>query len=77
MKKKKNSKLIVKCPKCKESFEYYSSDSRPFCSERCSNVDLGSWFNEGFSIPVEGPLEPEEVAELEKVLEEKFGNPFQ
>lgn len=74
MEKKKNSELIVKCPKCQESFAYYSSECRPFCSERCSNVDLGNWFNESFSIPVDGPLEPEEVAELEKVLEEKYGN---
>jgi len=37
----------TKCPKCKSNsiFEY-----RPFCSNRCANLDLGNWLNESYSI---------------------------
>ncbi len=73
MVKNKNSKLMVKCPKCRASFEYYNSEFRPFCSERCSQVDLGSWFQESYAVPSQNPLEPDEVMELEKALEEKYG----
>lgn len=24
----------------------------PFCSKRCSDVDLGRWLNEGYAIPI-------------------------
>lgn len=40
-----NKKLKVKCPKCKKKFAYYSSEFRPFCTERCKMVDLGQWFD--------------------------------
>ena len=32
----------------------------PFCSKRCSDVDLGRWLNESYAIPVS----PEEEGEL-------------
>ena len=45
------SKIIkVKCPNCSDQFSYYSSDFRPFCSERCKMVDMGKWFDESYSI---------------------------
>ena len=28
---------------------------RPFCSERCRNVDLGAWASEGFRMPADAP----------------------
>ena len=31
--------------------------NRPFCCERCQLVDLGRWFGEGYSIPIEGEEE--------------------
>ncbi len=54
---KKNLKLIknnkTKCPTC-GSFSVKSS--YPFCSQRCSSIDLGRWFDGKYSIPtVEGP----------------------
>ena len=42
---------IIKCPFCKTEFEYYSSQWRPFCSERCKMVDLGHWLQESYRIP--------------------------
>jgi endogenous inhibitor of DNA gyrase (YacG/DUF329 family) len=25
----------------------------PFCSDRCRQIDLGRWLDEGYSVPVE------------------------
>lgn len=47
-----NKLLKVKCPNCDVSFEYYQSEYRPFCSERCKMVDLGHWFKESYRVPV-------------------------
>ena len=54
---KKNLKLIKnnknKCPTC-GSFSVKSF--YPFCSQRCSRIDLGKWFDGKYSIPsVEDP----------------------
>ena len=35
--------LTVECPECKKKFNYYISEFRPFCSERCKLIDLGQW----------------------------------
>jgi len=51
-----DKKLKVKCPKCTFEFNYYDSEFRPFCSERCRNVDLGHWFEESYKVPVKTPL---------------------
>jgi endogenous inhibitor of DNA gyrase (YacG/DUF329 family) len=46
----------VRCPRCGGDSFYGSSNLfRPFCSERCKNVDLGAWANEEFSVPAEAP----------------------
>jgi uncharacterized protein len=42
--------LIINCPKCKTSFNFYTSQARPFCSDRCKQVDLGQWLNEEYSV---------------------------
>ena len=44
-------KLLVKCTSCKKSFNYYDSEFRPFCSEKCKNVDLNMWFDEEYTVP--------------------------
>ncbi|MCM2350401.1 MAG: DNA gyrase inhibitor YacG [Bacteriovoracaceae bacterium] len=63
-------KLEVTCPTCKKKFNYYASDFRPFCSERCRLIDLGQWLNESYSVPVE-KLSDEEVQTLEQLVHEK------
>ncbi len=42
---------VVKCPTCGTSV-VWNADSpfRPFCSERCKNVDLGAWASERYAI---------------------------
>jgi endogenous inhibitor of DNA gyrase (YacG/DUF329 family) len=32
---------------------------RPFCSERCKQLDLGAWASESFRMPAEAP--PDDV----------------
>jgi len=63
-----NKNLVVKCPKCKTSFEYKKSKVRPFCSERCKEVDLGHWFQESYKVPSKAHLEEDD---LQTVLNEK------
>lgn len=60
--------LIVKCPKCKESFNYRDSKFRPFCSERCKEVDLGHWFQESYKVPSKEVLSD---GDIEQVIKER------
>lgn len=48
-----NKVINVKCPHCSKQFSYYSSEFRPFCSERCKMVDLGHWLEETYAVPDE------------------------
>lgn len=57
--------LIVSCPQCKKKFDYYSSEFRPFCNEKCKMIDLGHWLSESYGVPVpENQLSPEEQINL-------------
>lgn len=51
----------VKCPTCSR-LAAWSDDNpwRPFCSERCKQIDLGAWAAEKFSIPG-APLEADDL----------------
>ncbi|MBC8118702.1 MAG: DNA gyrase inhibitor YacG [Burkholderiaceae bacterium] len=41
----------VKCPTCGAQVEWTgASRFRPFCSERCKMIDLGTWASDGYSI---------------------------
>lgn len=42
--------LKVKCPKCKAEVNWSDNKWRPFCSERCKMIDLGTWANEEYRI---------------------------
>ncbi len=41
-----------KCPICGQATEPVT---RPFCSKRCADVDLGHWLNETYTIPAFEP----------------------
>jgi uncharacterized protein len=46
----------VTCPCCGGDSIYAPSNAyRPFCSERCKQVDLGAWASEDFRMPAEAP----------------------
>lgn len=49
---------IVQCPGCGGDSVYEVRNVyRPFCSERCKNLDLGAWASESFRVPTESPPE--------------------
>jgi len=45
------TRRIVTCPSCGGE-SVYSPDNpyRPFCSERCKNVDFGAWASESYRV---------------------------
>jgi endogenous inhibitor of DNA gyrase (YacG/DUF329 family) len=50
----------VNCPSCKGP-SLYAPDNRfrPFCCERCKEIDLGAWASERFAVPA--PAGPDEL----------------
>lgn len=43
---------IVNCPICGKPVEWRTENRfRPFCSERCKQIDLGAWANEEYRVP--------------------------
>ena len=39
------------CPQCQKAVVWRSDNTfRPFCSERCQQIDLGAWAQEEYSI---------------------------
>ena len=44
----------VRCPQCGgESLWSPENTWRPFCSERCKQIDLGCWASDSYRIPVQ------------------------
>lgn len=44
--------MKIICPTCKKKIDYdKKNEFRPFCSNKCKLIDLGSWAKEEFSIP--------------------------
>jgi endogenous inhibitor of DNA gyrase (YacG/DUF329 family) len=42
---------VVKCPTCGKPVRWIAENRfRPFCSERCKQIDLGAWANEKYKI---------------------------
>jgi len=66
-------KLEIDCPNCKKKFNYYSSEFRPFCSEKCKLIDLGQWLSESYTVPVQ-KLTEEELLQLETLENEMKKN---
>ncbi len=61
--------LTPRCPLCRKPVIVEGNPHRPFCSERCQLLDLGSWAAERYRVPVESPefdaAEPGEAEEDE------------
>ncbi len=51
--------MKIKCPVCKKYAAWDDNPWRPFCSERCRNVDLGKWFDEDYRVAGEPAPTPE------------------
>lgn len=54
--------VVVDCPACGRKTPFTASNRwRPFCSQRCKNLDLGAWAAERYRIA--GAREGEEGRE--------------
>ncbi|MDP2417079.1 MAG: DNA gyrase inhibitor YacG [Hydrogenophaga sp.] len=43
---------VVRCPACAGPSIYAASNPyRPFCCQRCKNLDFGAWASESFKLP--------------------------
>lgn len=48
------STRTVPCPTCRRPVKWSQDSSyRPFCSQRCKMIDLGTWADESYRIPGE------------------------
>jgi len=43
---------------------------RPFCSQRCADLDLGRWLNGAYSAPVVD-VDERDIAELDAAMEQE------
>jgi endogenous inhibitor of DNA gyrase (YacG/DUF329 family) len=51
---------IVNCPTCGKPVEWRAENRfRPFCSERCKQIDLGAWANEEYRVAGSDPDGPD------------------
>jgi endogenous inhibitor of DNA gyrase (YacG/DUF329 family) len=42
----------ARCPQCGKAFDWQpASPFRPFCSQRCKDIDFGAWAAERYRIP--------------------------
>jgi hypothetical protein len=43
----------IRCPICRQYFDAEKSQSLPFCSPRCKQIDLARWLDERYTLPIE------------------------
>ena len=52
------SQRVVPCPTCRKGTVYDPRNPwRPFCSQRCRDVDLGAWASGEYRLPAQGENE--------------------
>jgi uncharacterized protein len=61
-----NKPTIVRCPACGgDSVFAPTNEWRPFCSQRCKQVDFGAWASEEFRVGGKlEDLDPSELSDL-------------
>lgn len=70
-----NNILEVNCPTCSKVVEWLDSSTfRPFCSDRCKQIDLGEWASESYAIPTEARDEWELADQHAQLHEENQQN---
>jgi len=59
-----NKPRLVTCPTCGGKSVYAPGNPfRPFCSERCKNIDIGAWASENFRMPAEAPPDDQDLGD--------------
>jgi len=70
MKHQEPARKFVVCPTCGQSVEWCTEQHwRPFCSERCKLIDLGSWFDGSHHIPGDEPVSEPETRDFQEPSE--------
>lgn len=65
----------VDCPTCSKTVEWLeSSKFRPFCSDRCKQIDLGAWADESYAIPSEAKDEWELAEQQSQIHQDTHQN---
>lgn len=60
MSEAKKPRTVV-CPTCGKTTLWTPENRyRPFCSERCRQIDLGAWATEKYRVPEEGKPLPDD-----------------
>ncbi|MEM6914717.1 MAG: DNA gyrase inhibitor YacG [Pseudomonadota bacterium] len=55
------SKIVRKCPVCSAP----AVDAwRPFCSQRCADIDLGRWMTGSYRIASAEPIDEDELVDF-------------
>lgn len=66
---------LVRCPTCKKQSPWSDANvSRPFCSQRCKDIDLGAWASDAYIVEGAAPSTPEEMDALEQAFQKTLGN---
>ncbi len=66
---------LVRCPACKKQSVWSEANvSRPFCSPRCKDIDLGAWASDAYIVEGASPSTPEEMDALEKAFQKTLEN---
>ncbi len=47
-----------RCPVCREATK---AEWRPFCSQRCADIDLGRWVTGSYRIPTQEPIDEDDL----------------
>lgn len=56
---------LVDCPTCGKKVTWSEQNKfRPFCSERCKQIDLGAWAEEKYVIPADNP--PQDIEDEDR-----------
>jgi endogenous inhibitor of DNA gyrase (YacG/DUF329 family) len=53
----------MRCPICQKTVDPETTPTRPFCSPRCREIDLGRWLGEQYAVSQEVDEEEDEGAE--------------
>lgn len=55
--------LTVKCPQCGTPVKWEAASTwRPFCSQRCRQLDLGAWASEEYRVAADAPPDDDQQA---------------
>ncbi len=58
---------MMRCPICRKPVDLSSANPfRPYCSERCRTVDLGTWASEDYRVPGKAAEDTEHPEDLPK-----------